>query len=72
MRFAPKQCYQISGGLRCNIVSVTPDQDDVVLIVQPDGEVPYAFRLLIQPIAGGPQHLVMASELCSLKPELVH
>ena len=72
MSFASGQRYQVDGGLRCRIVSVTPDQEDVVLVVEPEGTVPPKLALMIQPIGGGPQYIVMASELHELHAELVH
>ncbi len=69
--FAPEQRYQV-GGFCCRVVSVTPDQEDVVLVVEPEGEVPPKLALMIQPINGGPQHMVMASELYELHAELLH
>ena len=55
-----KQVYQLPGGQRQEIVSVTeePGAFDAVLVLQPEG--------------GGSQTVQMLSEFAVLHPELVH
>jgi len=56
----PGQMYQLPGGHRQGLVSVTEDDNefDWVLVLQPEG--------------GGKQVIMMASQFVDMKPELVH
>lgn len=58
--FAPGQTYQLPGGVRESVVSVTRDDDtlDPILVLRPDN--------------GQGDHSMSASEFMELNPESVH
>lgn len=60
LSLVPGQKYQLPGGHRQGLVSVTED----------DGE--FDWVLVLQPEGGGEQVVMMASEFVALHPELVH
>ena len=57
--FHPGETYQVAGGHRVRVISVTPDpeENDVLLVLQDED--------------GGPQGFQSVSEFARRKPELV-